>query len=77
MSFEKIKTKLDTELEGCHFGDLRKFKFIHMHLNSKEETVKFFVTVLNYKKWQANKIAYDHEYKKQRYSIKKSSYQPQ
>lgn len=79
MSFDLIKEKLDTELEVNKLGDLRKFKFINMHLNSKEETVKFFIMVLKYKKWQANQIAYIHEYNIKRSQQKKHliSYQPQ
>lgn len=71
MSFNEVKQKLDTELEVSKLGDLRKFKFIIMHLNSKELTVKFFIQVLKYKRWQANRIASAHEYKKLRYALKK------
>lgn len=71
MQFDLVKQKLDTELEVNKLGDLRKFRFIKMHLNSNKETINFFITVLNYKKWQANQIAYIHEYNIRRNKLKK------
>lgn len=77
MSFAVVKARLDSELEVNKLGDLRKFKFILSELHSLELTISFFILVLKYKKWQANKIAYDLEYKKRIYLLRKNSSQPQ
>ncbi|WP_162164097.1 hypothetical protein [Acholeplasma hippikon] len=75
--FECIIEKLNAELEVNKLGDYRKFKFVQKQLNSKENAIKFFIEILNYKKWKVNKIVYRIEYEKRLYQIKKNSYLPQ
>lgn len=67
MPVEVILSKLNAELRQKRIGDHRKFKFLMMHLNDRQETINFFIDVLNYKKYQANKVAYNVNYAKNRY----------
>ena len=66
-----VLKKLQTELEINTMGNHRKFKFVNKHLDDVEKTVSFFIEVLGYKPWQANKIRYNIMYKQVRYRNQK------
>lgn len=72
MSNEILMSKLMTELEFTSMGDHRKFKFIKTHLDSVHATVRFLIEALNYKRWQANKVAYNVRYRKLYYQRQKA-----
>lgn len=67
MSVDLVLKKLNTESNYKRMGDHRKFKFVLVHLNSTDAVISFFIEVLKYKRYQANKIAYNVEYEKTRY----------
>ena len=70
MQDNQILKKLETELEVTSMGDHRKFKFVNNHLQDEKNTIKFFVKVLGYKTYQANKVWYNVLYAKKRYQEK-------
>lgn len=63
MSEDRVLVILQTESELRRIGDHRRFKIIKSHLGSVGDTVNFLINVLNYKKWFANKIAYNVNYR--------------
>lgn len=67
MSDERVLLILKTESEVNRIGDHRRFKIIMVHLGSVSATVNFLINVLNYKKWFANKIAYNVDYRAKYY----------
>jgi len=66
-----VLMKLQTELELNNMGDHRKFKFVNEHLNDVDKTINFFIKILGYKPWQANKIRYNIMYKQEKYQNQK------
>jgi len=67
MSVDVVLKKLNTESNYKRMGDHRKFKFVLVHLNSMDLVINFFIEVLKYKRYQANKIAYNVVYRKAYY----------
>ncbi|CDR30666.1 Uncharacterised protein [Acholeplasma oculi] len=67
MSVDLVLKKLHSENKFNYMGDHRKFKFLLMHLNSTDLVINFFIEILKYKRYQANKIAYNVKYEKIRY----------
>lgn len=67
MSDDRLVMILKTESEINRIGDHRRFKIIKNHLGSVGDTVHFLINVLNYKKWLANKIAYNVNYRAEYY----------
>lgn len=68
--YDLVYKKLQTELEFTRMGDHRKFKFVNNHLKDENKTISFFINVLNYKLWKANKIKYNIKYHKKLYQQK-------
>lgn len=71
MQADKMLSKLNAELEVTKMGEHRKFKFIKNHLKDEQLTVAFFVNVLGYKRWQANRIKDNIKYRKRIYQQQK------
>lgn len=72
MSTDKILNQLDAELEIYpSMGDHRLYKFLFAIIGHEKKTIDFMINELGYKKYEANRIPYQIEYRKKRYQQSK------